>query len=103
MCHKPVFLLSNEIDDVLLLFPCVEPRVNLCLVVCHEEFTRGKREETLLLLGFFFFFTYKYSNYNAFVQICQQSSDCSHVELLFTHLATKEHHLCIIICVFLKC
>lgn len=87
MCHKLGFLLPNEIGDVLLLFPCVEPRVNLCLVMCREEFTRG--EET------FSFFTYKYSNYNALAKICHQSSDCSHVELLFTHVARKEHHLCI--------
>lgn len=51
----------------------------------------GKRED--------FFLTYKYNNYNYFVLISHLSSDCSHVELLFTHVATKEHHLCIVLCI----
>ena len=28
------------------------------------------------------------------------TSDCSHVELLFTHVATKEHQLRVSVCVF---
>lgn len=89
MCHKLEFLLPNEIGDVLLLFPCVEPRVSLCLVVCRcEEFTRGEKRRD--------FFSHINTVITMFLsKICHQSSDCSYVEFLFTHVATKENHLCI--------
>lgn len=81
-------MLPNESGDVLLLFPCVEPRVNLCLVVWGEG--------TL----FFFFFSF-FLHINTVITMLLSKFFPLIVLMLnyYLHiLPTRQHCLCVCVC-----